>query len=117
MGTIWTIFKDREGQVWLGTQEAGLVLYDQISNKLVRVDNLLSNNIRVIQEDADGYLWLGGSNGLIRYQHKNKTIDYFNKSHGLRFTNFNKGKSTLTSSAHILMTSADDRTKVNRHAC
>jgi ligand-binding sensor domain-containing protein len=109
MGTIWTIFKDREGLVWLGTQEAGLILFDQISNELVRVDSLLSKNIRVIQEDAKGHLWLGSSDGLIHYQHKNNTIDNFNKSHGLRFTNFNKGKSTLTSSAHILMTSADDR--------
>jgi transcriptional regulator with PAS, ATPase and Fis domain/ligand-binding sensor domain-containing protein len=73
---IRTLTQTRDGYLWLGTANAGLVRFDGLSFTAFDVANtpeLPSNWISTLFEDADGALWIGTSQGLVRY-------------HGGRFT-------------------------------
>lgn len=67
-GIVNCIFQDRDGMVWIGTQD-GLCRYDgyrcQVMRSSVLNPDLLSDNhIRCIAETADGCLLIGTSQGL-----------------------------------------------------
>ena len=59
---IWTIFKDREGSIWMGSRQNGISYY---SPKLFDVylpiniqSGFLGADVRVIRADSQGLLWL-----------------------------------------------------------
>ncbi|MCP5053987.1 MAG: response regulator [bacterium] len=69
--TILSIFQDRNGFMWFGTQ-GGLNRYDgyefQVYAHKPGLTNTLSNNfIYAILDDNEGMLWLGTGNGLDRF--------------------------------------------------
>jgi len=75
---IFTVFEDSNGQLWVGTENEGLNLFDRENDKFIRFrqdafdDNSLNNNsIWSIYEDKTGNLWFGthagGINLLPRY--------------------------------------------------
>jgi signal transduction histidine kinase/ligand-binding sensor domain-containing protein len=64
------IYRDREGNVWIGTDVGGLNLIDQENFTFKRFsqdykdDNSLSNNfVKTIYEDHKGRLWIGTNGG------------------------------------------------------
>jgi len=77
---LTTLFKDHLGQLWIGTANAGLALYDptaEFPNRFKRYahepanpDSLSDNNVWSIAEDREGRLWVatygGGLNILDR---------------------------------------------------
>lgn len=76
--TVQSIFQDRQGFIWIGTQE-GLNRYDGREIKVFtniqgNSASLSSNVIRDIVEDSHGNLWIATSNGLNRYDTKNQSI-------------------------------------------
>lgn len=61
--TIWKIYKDSRGRLWLCTRDHGLLQFDK-SNGIIKSYNkdnsaLITNNIRTIEEAEDGTLWVG----------------------------------------------------------
>jgi ligand-binding sensor domain-containing protein len=76
--SIWSIYKDSQNNIWLGTWAGGLNLFNPETKKFKRFLNdpdnpfsISSNNVFSITEDEEGYLWLatmGG--GLNRYDRK-----------------------------------------------
>jgi signal transduction histidine kinase/ligand-binding sensor domain-containing protein/CheY-like chemotaxis protein/AraC-like DNA-binding protein len=67
---IWTVFTDREQNIWIGT-DAGASLF--IYNNRYRVQSISEltgsnegNQIISLLADSKGSLWLGGTNGLIK---------------------------------------------------
>lgn len=69
-GSINAIAQTEDGYVWLGTQE-GLVRFDGIQFNVFNTSNVeafQSNDVRVLQRDRQGLLWIGTRNaGLYRY--------------------------------------------------
>jgi len=77
---LTTLFKDHLGQLWVGTANAGLALYDptaEFPNRFKRYqhdpanpDSLSDNNVWSISEDREGRLWVacygGGLNIMDR---------------------------------------------------
>ncbi|MBC7892939.1 MAG: hypothetical protein H7Y12_12050 [Sphingobacteriaceae bacterium] len=68
---VYSVLKDRQGYVWLGTQD-GLNRYDGYRFEHFKHDpfdaNSLSNDyITALFEDAQGTLWVGTQDGLNRY--------------------------------------------------
>lgn len=58
---IWTLFEDRAGRIWLGTDKAGLWLMNNDLSDAYRVAEKElgdANLIRSISEDKDGNVWL-----------------------------------------------------------
>ncbi len=71
--TIWEIFEDSKGNIWIGT-EAGLNLFDRDEQRFIRFmhtdtnTNTIPNNlIRAITEDATGNLWVGTYGGMTKF--------------------------------------------------
>lgn len=63
---INTIFRDREGVVWFGT-DRGVCRYDRNSFRASNVsDNPQSNFVRVMLTAANGGTWLGANRGLFK---------------------------------------------------
>ena len=82
--SVEAIAQDRDGFLWLGTQE-GLVRFDGVSFKVFDRQNtkeLRDNHIRALLAAHDGSLWIGTFSGLIRYL-RGRFVSYGQES-GLR---------------------------------
>jgi streptogramin lyase len=66
---IKVIGRDRQGQMWIGTDGDGLVRFSDGKMTVFRTqDGLGANQIRAIYSDRQGALWVGTTAGLSRYQ-------------------------------------------------
>jgi len=75
---VLVILEDREGYLWLGTEDGGVSRYDGQSFMTFTTENgLAGNNITSIIEDREGYLWFGTGgwsvegSGVSRYDGQN----------------------------------------------
>lgn len=88
------IYKNSNGQLWLSTNQIGIILFDYKKNKilsrLTMKDGLPSNEIYAIYSmDGGKNLWLSTANGLSMINLNNKTIQNFNTNDGLIGNEFN----------------------------
>ncbi|PRD49232.1 two-component regulator propeller domain-containing protein [Sphingobacterium haloxyli] len=76
---VWTIFIDSKGQIWAGTEGAGIFIFQETTDgklKLLRVLHhgnptstaLSDNRIYSIFEDYENRIWIGTGNGLDCYE-------------------------------------------------
>jgi len=79
---ITTIFQDRYGFIWIGTQE-GLNRFDGRDFEIFRRDpdvpgSLSNDSIWALYEDADGVMWIGtDGGGLNRYDPHTNAFEHF----------------------------------------
>lgn len=88
---IRCILEDKNKNLWLGTQEGGLVLFDRKTNKFKRLttDNgLPSNTILRLLEDKRGNLWMSTYNGICRFDIKKRIFRNFSVNDGLQSNQF-----------------------------
>ncbi|MDW8851839.1 two-component regulator propeller domain-containing protein [Flavobacterium sp. MMLR14_040] len=88
---IRCIHEDRDKNLWLGTQEGGLLLFDRKTNTFKRLttdDGLPSNTILRMLEDKEGNLWMSTYNGVCRFDKKRKTFRNFSVNDGLQSNQF-----------------------------
>jgi DNA-binding NtrC family response regulator/ligand-binding sensor domain-containing protein len=67
---IRTVLQTKDGYLWIGTSNGGLVRFDGVSFTTFDIANtpgFPSNWISALHESADGALWIGTGNGLARY--------------------------------------------------
>jgi len=78
---IQCLLVDRRGQLWIGTDGAGLLRYanGMFTSFAERAGSTL-NAIRSIAEDASGDLWLGTRGGIGRF--RNEKVDWFTEPRG-----------------------------------
>ena len=71
-GTLVTeVQQDREGNLWLGTQEKGVSRYDGVQfTTFTTDDGLAHNSAGCIWEDRQGNMWFGTRGGVSRYDGK-----------------------------------------------
>jgi ligand-binding sensor domain-containing protein/signal transduction histidine kinase len=84
---VHVIFKDSEGEIWLGTRN-GILIYDKPGNRFVDwktffKNSLLPNfnNVRIymIIQDRDLNYWIGTQNGLYKIDLKKSAVEVFQK--------------------------------------
>ena len=64
---VVALFEDREGDLWVGTDNAGLLRFGtQGVSRYGRENGLTSSMPRVIHEDARGTIWVGTLHGVFR---------------------------------------------------
>ncbi|MCV9930277.1 response regulator [Flavobacterium sp. LS1R49] len=88
---IRSIHEDKDKNLWLGTQEGALLLFDRLTNKYKRFtidDGLSSNTVLRILEDKEGNLWMSTYNGICRFDKKRKTFRNFSVNDGLQSNQF-----------------------------
>lgn len=68
---IRAIFQDSKGNYWFGSQNEGVSLYDGRSFEYFTTnEGLAENQIRSIQEDEYGTIWIGTARGVSSYDGK-----------------------------------------------
>ncbi len=88
---IFSIYEDREGVFWLGT-DVGLCQFDETSKKfllLTKEDGFRGDSIRGILEDNYRNLWISTNNGLSCYDIRMNTVRNYNLGDGLQAKEFN----------------------------
>ncbi|AFM03488.1 putative periplasmic ligand-binding sensor domain protein [Bernardetia litoralis DSM 6794] len=85
---IYAIYEDNQNQVWVGTMENGIYIFDNSKPSLGVIfkkrlttrttKGLLSNSIRVIYQDKAGTIWIGtDKGGLSRYNASTNSFKTF----------------------------------------
>jgi signal transduction histidine kinase/ligand-binding sensor domain-containing protein len=76
------MLRDRDGAVWIGTLDRGLIrVHRDRVDLFSRTDGLSSNYIRGFIEDHEGNIWVATDNGLDRFRHT--AVTTISASHGL----------------------------------
>jgi PAS domain S-box-containing protein len=64
------LFRDRDGGLWIGTFDRGLVhVHQGRADLFSQRDGLSGNYIRDLFEDREGNIWVATNNGLDRFRH------------------------------------------------
>lgn len=89
---VRAIYRDRDGQLWLGTEGGGLLLFDMASGKIIKRfstdDGLSNNSILSILEDNHHNLWMSTFNGLIKFNTKSQKATNYYQEDGLQSNQF-----------------------------
>lgn len=88
---VRTIYEDKAGRFWLGTEDAGLLLFNKVEGTFVRYsekEGLCSNAILNILEDKNGNLWISTFHGLSRFDPVLQKITNYFQSDGLQSNQF-----------------------------
>ncbi|MEL1254540.1 two-component regulator propeller domain-containing protein [Flavobacterium sp. DGU38] len=99
------IHEDKGKNLWLGTQEGGLLLFDRKTNTFKRLttdDGLPSNTILRLLEDKEGNLWMSTYNGICRFDKKRKTFRNFSVNDGLQSNQFSFNAGVKLSTGEFL---------------
>ena len=66
---VRTIYQDKKGNYWFGTNGDGIIRYDgQTLKKMTIEQNQKFVSVREITEDKVGNIWFGTSSGLVKYK-------------------------------------------------
>jgi signal transduction histidine kinase/CheY-like chemotaxis protein/ligand-binding sensor domain-containing protein len=72
-GNVWSLFYDRDGLLWIGTDN-GVVRFDGAAwSSLGEQDGLPGRIVYAIGQAADGAMWFGTDGGLVRYRRTRAT--------------------------------------------
>jgi ligand-binding sensor domain-containing protein/signal transduction histidine kinase len=89
---VRAITEDKKGNIWLGTEGGGLILFDvkggKIRQRFSDVNGLCNNSVLNIKEDEKGHLWLSTFNGLSRFDPEKQTFENFYQNDGLQSSQF-----------------------------
>lgn len=80
---INTIIEDVDGDLWFGTEGAGVNILDKQTGKMLHelpdhnASELEESEVRCIYQDTQGIIWIAtDEGGLYRYDKKNSQLDY-----------------------------------------
>jgi ligand-binding sensor domain-containing protein/signal transduction histidine kinase len=57
--TVWSVFEDREKNLWIGTQDGLLRLTRSAVHTITSKDGLADDNVATVYDDPRGALWIG----------------------------------------------------------
>lgn len=103
---VRAIHEDRAGNMWIGAEGGGLILFDRQSGKLLKrftvKDGLSNNGVLNILEDGDGNLWMSTFNGLSEFNTRTNTFKTYFQDDGLQSNQFLYGAALQLSSGEML---------------
>ena len=108
LGVVRRFLEDREGNLWIATDDAGLVRFNRGNNTFKiytyqsHKSGLASNTIHDLYQDEEGYIWLATYAGLQKY---NPLTEEF-------YTYVNNINDSRSISSNIIRTIYEDRTGI-----
>ena len=97
--TIYDLLEDKLGVCWIATGGAGLykwkwnepvTTHGKNIQQFSLIDGFPSSILYRIEQDDDGYLWIGTYNGLVRFDTYQNTCLVFTSKDGLSANEFNR---------------------------
>lgn len=110
---VQCILKDplQSSVVWIGTASTGLIEYNWSTNKVIRIHSLKHEGeiyqIKSIQIDQNGVLWMGTEQGLLKYHPKENQLIAFSKEDGLPSNRFNTNSSAKLADGNLAFGTTD----------
>jgi signal transduction histidine kinase/ligand-binding sensor domain-containing protein/DNA-binding response OmpR family regulator len=95
--SILSVYEDKSGFYWIGTDGGGLFKLDKIDNKFRRYsmkDGLPGEGINSVLEDDHGFLWIGTNNGLSKFNPVTESFRNYDIDDGLQSSQVGKGIKT-----------------------
>ncbi len=82
---IYTIYEDKQGELWLGTNNGGVNKFNRASKTFTSYQSQSPGlTISNIFEDRNGHIWIGThASGLFLYDRKTNTFKKFSEKDGL----------------------------------
>ncbi len=72
---VRTMYQDKKGNYWFGTNDNGLIRYDGQTLERVAIEQKQKFvAVRTIVEDKVGNIWFGTSSGLVKYDGEQFTV-------------------------------------------
>ncbi len=63
--SIWSLYKDDQGRIWIGSYAKGLCVFDKLLSNFSEIDIPLDNNlVNAILRDSKGRFWMGTEEGV-----------------------------------------------------
>ncbi|CAD0002996.1 hybrid sensor histidine kinase/response regulator transcription factor [Flavobacterium chungangense] len=103
--TIRCITEDQNKNLWIGTVEGGLLLYNRKKGtfkNFTTQNGLSSNTILRLLEDKKGNLWMSTYHGISRLNTKNNTFRNFGVSDGLQGIQFSWNSGSKLSTGEFI---------------
>ncbi|MCU0451816.1 MAG: hypothetical protein MUC97_18535, partial [Bernardetiaceae bacterium] len=72
--SIYTIYRDRQQRVWLGTHAGGVNIHDPRAEKFAKVALPMASPINTVLVDRQQQLWVGTEAGLVRQKGNRVTV-------------------------------------------
>ncbi len=88
---IGAFYKDRTGNLWVGTNTKGMFRCDEQGNIINTYDitnGLPNNRIHAITEDNQGNLWISSNSGISRFERSAGKFRNYSKEDGLQGDQF-----------------------------
>jgi len=103
-----SITQTDDGTIWLGTT-SGVYAFrnDTISERISKQDGLLSDNIKLLQPDNRGSLYIGTNYGLNKYDLSNGKIVAYTEQNGFSGVEPNLNASVMSENGHLWFGTGD----------
>jgi ligand-binding sensor domain-containing protein len=88
---VYCTLVDRSGNVWFGTQEKGVCVYDGSTFSFIDGQDLGGPAVRAILQDKNGNLWFGNNGGGL-YRYDGTTLRHITAEKNLGNDEFLKGR-------------------------
>lgn len=88
-GTVPNMHVDRKGRLWLASERSGLIRVDDANAErptfvsYTTANGLSGNNLRAIVEDESGFLYVGGGQGIDRFDPSTGRVKHYGEPEGL----------------------------------
>ncbi len=77
------VLKDKQGDVWIGTVNNGLLHYSTADNRMERISGLSCSDISSMEIDRNGNIWISTMDGLDKLCPSTKEITSYNETDGI----------------------------------
>ena len=115
---IYSLCQASDGMLYIGTNNAGLLVYDTTKNTFRHYhrDNcaLISNNIYTLLSDGKGNIFLSTEHGLSTFYPVEETFHNWTKEQGLKSDHFNAASGTLRKNGNFIFGSTDGAIEFNK---
>ncbi|MDM8529686.1 two-component regulator propeller domain-containing protein [Anaerolineales bacterium HSG25] len=108
--TVAFVYEDQAGRFWVGTVGGGINKFDRENERFIHFtqkDGLPGDAVYAIQEDSQGFLWLGTGQGLSRFNPDAETFRNYDVTDGIQGDMFNLNAAYTSSSGEMFFGGTD----------
>ncbi|HMI05811.1 MAG TPA: two-component regulator propeller domain-containing protein [Pedobacter sp.] len=104
--TVRAIYDDLNGNLWIGTEGGGLLLFNRKSNRITAryttENGLCNNSVLTILDDGKKNLWMSTYNGISKFNTVKRVFKNFYQSDGLQSSQFQINAALKLSSGEMV---------------